>query len=244
MKNNYNLIELNNVKSTNTEIKKYLNKDNNLINFCISASNQSNGYGRRKSKWFSYNGNIHLSLLLKPKCNIRKVNQISFITAVSIGKTLNKINKIIKVKYKWPNDIILNKKKLGGIIIETSSTNNQKINWCIIGIGLNIKKFPNLKNNEFKATSLMNEKIKLNRNIFIKLFLKIFFNNYKLWKEKGFTFIKKQWISNVYKINNNIIIKKNNRYIEGKLLNLLSNGCIKLNSKGLIKKIQFGEQVI
>ena len=57
MKNNYNLIELNNVKSTNTEIKKYLNKDNNLINFCISASNHSNGYGRRKSKWFSYNGN-------------------------------------------------------------------------------------------------------------------------------------------------------------------------------------------
>ena len=221
MKKKYNLINLKTVKSTNLEIKKMISSKININNLCLSADNQTDGYGRRNAKWFSYKGNIHLSILVKPKCSIHEVNQLSFMTSITLGDTLKKIKSNINIKYKWPNDILLNKKKIAGVIVETSSFVNKKIKWVIIGIGLNIKKSPNLNTKEFKITSLNKEKIYVRKDDFIDLFLQRFFRNYESWKKKGFNFIKKDWISNVYKKNNKIVVKYQNNYIKGKILDLL-----------------------
>ena len=244
MKKKYNLINLKTVKSTNLELKKLFSLNKSINNLCLSASNQTNGYGRRNNKWFSYNGNVHLSILLKPKCKINKVNQLSFMTSISIGNTLKKIKNNINIKYKWPNDIILNKKKVAGVIIETSSFVNRNIKWVIIGIGLNIKKYPNLNKTDFKITSLNKEKIHIDKNFFISEFLKIFFKNYESWKKKGFNFIKKEWVINVYKQNEKIIVKYQNNYIKGKLVNLLINGGIKLKTREKTRKLFYGDQII
>ena len=67
MKKKFNLIKLKTVKSTNLELKKMISSDTSINNLCLIADNQTEGYGRRKTKWFSYKGNIHLSFLLKPK---------------------------------------------------------------------------------------------------------------------------------------------------------------------------------
>ena len=244
MKKKYNLINLKTVKSTNLEIKKMISSKININNLCLSADNQTDGYGRRNAKWFSYKGNIHLSILVKPKCSINEVNQLSFMTSITLGDTLKKIKSNINIKYKWPNDILLNKKKIAGVIIETSSFVNKKIKWVIIGIGLNIKKSPNLNTKEFKITSLNKEKIYVRKDDFIDSFLQRFFRNYEFWKKKGFNFIKKDWISNVYKKNNKIVVKYQNNYIKGKLVNLLINGGIKLKTNGETKELFYGEQII
>ena len=243
MKKKYNLIKLKTVKSTNIEIKKMVSSNEQINHLCVSANNQTNGYGRRNTKWFSYNGNIHLSILLKPKCRINNVNQLSFMTSISLGETLKKIKKNINIKYKWPNDILLNKKKIGGVLIETSSYVNKKIKWVIIGIGLNIIKSPNLKKKEFKITSLNKEKVFIEKDSFIDSFLKIFFFNYEFWEKKGFNFIKKSWISNVYKVNNKIIVKYKNNCIKGKIVDLLINGGIKLKTRKETKEIFYGDQI-
>ena len=243
MKKKYNLINLKTVKSTNLEIKKMISSKVNINNLCLSADNQTDGYGRRNAKWFSYKGNIHLSILVKPKCSINEVNQLSFMTSITLGDTLKKIKSNINIKYKWPNDILLNKKKIAGVIIETSSFVNKKIKWVIIGIGLNIKKSPNLNTKEFKITSLNKEKIYVRKDDFIDSFLQRFFRNYEFWKKKGFNFIKKDWISNVYKKNNKIVVKYQNNYIKGKILDLLINGGIKLKTSKETKELFYGDQI-
>ena len=243
MKKKYNLINLKTVKSTNLEIKKMISSKININNLCLSADNQTDGYGRRNAKWFSYKGNIHLSILVKPKCSINEVNQLSFMTSITLGDTLKKIKSNINIKYKWPNDILLNKKKIAGVIVETSSFVNKKIKWVIIGIGLNIKKSPNLNTKEFKITSLNKEKIYVRKDDFIDSFLQRFFRNYEFWKKKGFNFIKKKWISNVYKKNNKIVVKYQNNYIKGKILDLLINGGIKLKTSKETKELFYGDQI-
>lgn len=243
MKKKYNLINLKTVKSTNLEIKKMISSKININNLCLSADNQTDGYGRRNAKWFSYKGNIHLSILVKPKCSINEVNQLSFMTSITLGDTLKKIKSNINIKYKWPNDILLNKKKIAGVIVETSSFVNKKIKWVIIGIGLNIKKSPNLNTKEFKITSLNKEKIYVRKDDFIDSFLQRFFRNYEFWKKKGFNFIKKNWISNVYKKNNKIVVKYQNNYIKGKILDLLINGGIKLKTSKETKELFYGDQI-
>ena len=141
-------------------------------------------------------------------------------------------------------DILLNKKKIAGILIETSSYLKNKIKWVIIGIGLNLINFPELKENNFKASSLKKEKILIEKDVFTDLFLKIFFKNYSLWKKKGFNFVKNKWMSNIYKKNNNITIKHQNNYVKGKLINLLINGGIKLEIRNKTKVFFYGDQVL
>ena len=238
----FKLINLKNVTSTNIEIKKFINKK--FKNICLTSDLQTGGYGRRKTKWFSYKGNMHLSILLKPNCFLNVVNQLSFVSAITIGDTLKKIKKNIKFNYKWPNDILINKKKAGGIVIETSSNKDIKIKWVIIGIGLNIKKSPKLKNINLKATSLIDEKILIEKKIFINFFLKNFFKNYNLWKIKGFNPIKKKWLLNIYKKNNKITIKNNNKIVNGTFVDLLSNGAIKLKINNNLKNFYYGDQII
>ena len=238
----FKLINLKNVTSTNIEIKKFINKK--FKNICLTSDLQTGGYGRRKTKWFSYKGNMHLSILLKPNCFLNVVNQLSFVSAITIGDTLKKIKRNIKFNYKWPNDILINKKKAGGIVIETSSNKDIKIKWVIIGIGLNIKKSPKLKNINLKATSLIDEKILIEKKIFINFFLKNFFKNYNLWKIKGFNPIKKKWLLNIYKKNNKITIKNNNKIVNGTFVDLLSNGAIKLKINNNLKNFYYGDQII
>ena len=242
MTEKFKLINVKNVTSTNIEIKKFINKK--FKNICLTSDLQTGGYGRRKTKWFSYKGNMHLSILLKPNCFLNVVNQLSFVSAITIGDTLKKIKRNIKFNYKWPNDILINKKKAGGIVIETSSNKDIKIKWVIIGIGLNIKKSPKLKNINLKATSLIDEKILIEKKIFINFFLKNFFKNYNLWKIKGFEPIKKKWLLNIYKKNNKITIKNNNKIVNGTFVDLLSNGAIKLKINNNLKNFYYGDQII
>ena len=243
MKKKYNLINLKTVKSTNLEIKKMISSKININNLCLSADNQTDGYGRRNAKWFSYKGNIHLSILVKPKCSINEVNQLSFMTSITLGDTLKKIKSNINIKYKWPNDILLNKKKIGGILVETSTYLNKNIKWVIIGVGLNLIKFPKLKKKEFQITSLEKEKIYINKEDFIDSFLEIFFKNYESWKKKGFNFIKKKWMSSMFKKKDKVIVKYQNNYIKGKILDLLINGGIKLKTSKETKELFYGDQI-
>ena len=244
MQKKYSLLNYKSLDSTNKKIKRLIKMKKKSGNFCVSSITQTNGYGRRNTIWHSYNGNVHLSIFLRPDCLIKQVNQLSFLTSISINQTLKQFKNRNKIQYKWPNDMLLNERKFAGILLETSLNSNKKINWVIIGVGVNLKKYPQLKKEMFKATSLHKENILIDRDNFIKDFLEIFFKNFEKWKKSGFKFIKKDWLSNVYKKRGIIIVKKGNQYIKGKLINLLTNGSIKIKSNKKMKEIYFGDQII
>ena len=99
-KKDFNLINLDKVDSTSKRLKYLIKKNNKIDNVCVSSNFQTDGYGRRKSKWISYNGNLHLSILIKPFCNIKVVNQLSFISAISMGELIKENTNWKKQKMK------------------------------------------------------------------------------------------------------------------------------------------------
>ena len=139
---------------------------------------------------------------------VSKINQLSFISALSFGEIISSKKNKNKIKYKWPNDILLNKSKVGGIIIESSINVKKKVKWIIIGVGINITKSPKLKNESIKATSLHEQKIIINKDTLTHLLINNFFKNYIKWKKDGFKHFKKKWENNLIKKNNKVIIKK------------------------------------
>lgn len=129
------IINLESIDSTN-EYAKRIAKDVNE-NVLIIANNQTNGRGTHGRNWFSEEGkNILMSFLIK---DIKDYKSIDGIT-IKIGKIIHEIlsSKFdLNFEIKLPNDILCNGKKICGILCESSIVNN-KVNYLIIGIGINV----------------------------------------------------------------------------------------------------------
>lgn len=148
------IIKLNSIDSTNEYAKRIAKEENE--NILIIANNQTNGRGTHGRNWYSEEGqNILMSFLIK---DIKDYKSIDGIT-IEIGKVIHEIlsSKFdLNFEIKLPNDILCNGKKICGILCESSMTND-KVNYLIIGIGLNVNQVN--FNDEIKeiATSLKNE---------------------------------------------------------------------------------------
>ena len=145
----------------------------------ILADEQYDGKGRGNKKWISPKGGLWMSLIIKPKIELNKINILSLISAISVCEIINEISNL-ESRIKWPNDIVIDNKKIAGIIID-SSTNGSNIDYIVIGIGINIV-VDILKINLFlssserlsqKVTSLQNEvkEICIDRFILLKQLL-------------------------------------------------------------------------
>lgn len=134
MPNGIKKIHLSEVDSTNNICKKEL--EHSDLPLLVIAKKQTNGRGRNNNSWASPEGNIHMSFGFK---SIHLSEGLSvkagYITAELIYKIYKK-----RVLLKWPNDLIFLDKKIGGVLVETSSIKNQF--YTIIGIGINLKIIP------------------------------------------------------------------------------------------------------
>ena len=102
----------------------------------LITDNQKYGRGRRQNKWVASKGNsLTFSFILRPQTNIDKFGLLPLLTGVSIVQSI-KSSTSIQTGLKWPNDIMLTGKKMGGILIESKTTPNRL--GVVVGVGLNI----------------------------------------------------------------------------------------------------------
>jgi BirA family biotin operon repressor/biotin-[acetyl-CoA-carboxylase] ligase len=109
----------------------------------VLAESQRRGKGRMGRSWYSPPGEgIYLSVLLKPLFSPSRVYQMTFMAAVAVAETIrNSLN--LNLQVKWPNDLILRNKKVGGILTELKASSDQI--YCVvlgIGVNANITQFP------------------------------------------------------------------------------------------------------
>ncbi len=130
------------IDSTNLQAKKYA-EEPDADGALFLADEQTKGRGRRGRSWNSPAGdNIFMSLLLKPKLCPESASMMTLITALATAAAAEQMTGL-EVKIKWPNDIVVNKKKICGILTEMSSEADY-IHYLVIGIGINVntKIFP------------------------------------------------------------------------------------------------------
>ncbi|MEA1912968.1 MAG: biotin--[acetyl-CoA-carboxylase] ligase [candidate division WOR-3 bacterium] len=127
------IIKLEEVDSTNEWIKKNRKRLSDLDS--VIAITQTAGKGRGSNRWFSPPGGLWLSLMIEKFPGNR--GSLSLASSVATAETLE--NYGLEVHLKWPNDIIVNSKKIGGVLIEKAQDG------LVVGIGLNL----NVKNSDF-----------------------------------------------------------------------------------------------
>ena len=140
--------KFNRVKSTNNTAIRIIKKTN--YNFgMVVAETQSNGRGQYGRKWISSKGNLFVSFFNELNKKDLSINSITKINCLLVKKLLSMFTKK-KIIFKKPNDILINKKKISGILQEVIFLNKKK--FLITGIGINIVKNPYIRN--YPATNL------------------------------------------------------------------------------------------
>ena len=115
----------------------------------VVSENQTAGKGQYGKKWISLKGNLFVSFFCKFNDLKYTLKQLTVINCFLVKKTLSHFYKG-KIFYKKPNDLLINKKKICGILQEV--INEKGINYIIIGIGINVKKNPKIT--KYPATNL------------------------------------------------------------------------------------------
>lgn len=128
------VVVLQKTESTNDIAKEHA-RSGTEEGLLIVAGEQTKGRGRRGRLWHSDLGGLYFSILLRPKLALADISQITLLIAVSIVQVLQEQYQLAAT-IKWPNDILINDKKVGGILTELSA-DAETVKYLIIGIGIN-----------------------------------------------------------------------------------------------------------
>lgn len=208
----------------------------------VLAEAQTKGRGRLGRSWFSpkYKG-IYLSLLLRPKILPTQTPLLTLLSGVSVCEAIQGVT-ALDARLKWPNDIFIQHKKLGGILTELAAETDVTA-FVVIGIGLNV-------NNEKKdlvagATSLKElKRQKINRRELLQELLRRIEANYLSFQEKGATIILDKWRNFNLTLGKRVKVILPKAQLEGEALDIDSDGGLLLRKdSGLIEKVMAGDIV-
>lgn len=205
----------------------------------VIADQQTAGKGRLGRSWFSPPGTgIWMSLILRPDIPLSSTPQLTLLTAVALAQVFK--NYSAGVGIKWPNDLLINGKKVAGILTELNAETD-RINYIIIGIGINVNQesdyFP--AELESKATSLRIETGQvMPRNKLIIEIIHQWEKLYLLYLEQGFEPVKALWESHAVSLGREIIARTLQGNIKGYAEGITPDGVLLLrDEQGDLHKI-------
>ncbi len=132
------IIELDTIDSTNNYAMQLIDADTAQAGMTIISAEQTQGKGQRGKQWITAPGeSLLMSIICRPYCELEHQFLFNATIAVAVANFLTELYEYWDIRIKWPNDIIINDKKAGGILIENVLRGNSW-SYSIIGLGLNI----------------------------------------------------------------------------------------------------------
>ena len=206
----------------------------------VIAEHQSKGRGRLGRKWVSPRGKgAYLSVILRPDILLRELSAVTLFTALSVAKTIREFVDL-PAFIKWPNDILVNKRKVCGILTELDGEAD-KINFVIAGIGININTKRELLPKD--ASSLLAEKgEKVSRVEFVKSLLRNLDRYYRIFNKGKINKIVEEYKKFSSVLDRMVQINYHNRLISGQAVNIDDEGALILRmDSGFNERILAGD---
>ena len=198
----------------------------------IIAERQSAGKGRLGREWFSPAGGIWLSIILYPQLPPSYIPRITLMTAVAVVKAI-KMCVQIEPQIKWPNDILINEKKVCGILTEMSAELDI-IHWIVVGIGINAnidhREFPeDIQENAISLKEFLGKEIL--RVKMVQIFLQEFEKYYEGLKRREFSSILKEWKLYSHTLGKKTKVDIGERIIAGEAIDINESGALILKKE-------------
>lgn len=222
--------------STNEAVGKRA-AETGLDRLIVQADIQTAGRGRRGRPWKCQEGNLFFSLALNVE-NVARLGEYSFLTALALAQAIEDIDPNLAPECKWPNDVLLNGKKMSGILLETDG--KKGIERLIVGAGVNIVPV-GAENMLYPVASLAEEGCTVSKEAVLSAFMNRFDLLDKLRKKEGFSPVLDGWKSRAYGLGTQIAVNLPDRRLTGTFSGLDKDGCLLLNNADGEHKITAGD---
>ncbi len=223
------------LESTNDEALRLSPTLSGKDKIVITARRQTKGRGRRGRSWAGLEGNLFMSLLLHwPQA---ESGALVFIVSLALLRAVRQFLPRADVCLKWPNDVLVNGKKVSGILLETAASG-----MMVAGIGVNIEAAPKSREILYAVTSLRRAGINCSRIDFLKAFLLKFDEVRGIYKRSGMSELAAIWQSHAKGIGRPITVHMPKTEEKGIFKGIDGNGLLLLESlSGRVKTISAGD---
>lgn len=210
----------------------------------VLAEQQTAGRGRMGRSWHSPKGKgVWMSLILRPLVPLQFTPQLTLLVAVALCRAIRQIEPV-PVAIKWPNDLLIEGKKVSGILLE-SSAEDERLKYVIAGIGISV----NLRSEDYigelleKATSLrITSGAEWSRSELIRTFLEQFEQLYTLYHEEGFEPIRVAWEALTISLGRPLLARTTKGNVEGVAESIDEMGALLVRqSDGTLTKLYSAE---
>ena len=234
----YRLVALDSVDSTNEEAKR-LAAGGAADRTVVWAGEQTAGKARRGRGWVSEPGNLYCSILLRPDVAAARAMQIGFVAADGLADALAAaLPDGAAVQCKWPNDLLVEGRKVAGILLEASSGGTS--DWLVVGVGVNVAHSP--AGVEFPATSLRAEGCgDLEAETLLGDFCRRFAAWLETWKSAGFAPVRSAWLRRARGIGETLVVRLERGTLEGTFAGLDGDGALILETSDGRRRITSGD---
>jgi BirA family biotin operon repressor/biotin-[acetyl-CoA-carboxylase] ligase len=203
----------------------------------VWTHDQTAGKGRQGNTWTSFPGNLYVSAVFRPETDAMTASQLSFVAALALAETLTDVlPPTASVAVKWPNDVLVDGKKIAGILLEAESAGAAKIKWIIAGIGVNITGAPE------GAASLTHFGVKMESGRLLEILWSRLSLCYNVWKTSGFEPVRQGWLRYAAYIGQQISVRLPGETFTGKFLGVDGQGVLEVETQdGKTRRVSSGE---
>lgn len=222
----YRLIELDEIDSTNEEARRRAaGGDGGPV--WIMAHAQTAGRGRRGREWSSPRGNLMATLLMSPHCAPPEAALLSFVAALAVHDTLCRWMPAERVRLKWPNDTLVDGRKISGILLETATAGDRReLPWLAIGIGINLVHAPALAT--YPATFVNEHGIAPAPLAALAELAGAWDARFRIWQAQGFPAIRAAWLAHAAGLQTMIDVRLPGETISGIFETIRPDGALEL----------------
>ena len=224
----FSVVALGSVGSTNDEAKDRA-RSGSPERTVIWARRQESGRGRRGRAWTSPEGNLYTSTILRPRVTPATAAQMSFVASLAIAETAEAfLPPMAQVRCKWPNDVLVNGRKVAGILLESEARADGRLAWLVLGVGINLRHYP--EGTEFAATSLAEEGADhAEPAVALEIYAQKLDRWYARWQAEGFDPVRAAWLARAVNLGGPVRVRLADRELTGTFVDLDSDGVLLLD---------------
>ncbi|MDY0870408.1 biotin--[acetyl-CoA-carboxylase] ligase [Dongia rigui] len=227
------------IDSTNDALKAraMLGAEEGIV---LRADVQTAGKGRRGRFWVSEAGNLYTSLLLRPTKTPAEAATLGFVMAIALGRLLRAVLNV-PVEHKWPNDVLVDGAKISGILLESGGITGGKVDWLVLGIGVNLRHHP--AETLYPTTDLLaSGGPPLTPDQALDLLLAEFRPLYAAWVAGGFAALRADWLAHCRGLGDPIMARLERGEVSGRFEDIDADGTLLLRmDDGALKRIAAGD---
>lgn len=226
----YALAAFETIDSTNAELKRHIERgkgDDRLVAWSLV---QTEGRGRRGRVWSGPSGNLMCSVLLWPQCGLAAASQLSFVAALAVFDLVRaSLPADRRISLKWPNDVLVEGKKISGILLEAGGWMPGAAGWIVVGTGVNLCHHP--LDTEWPATDIRAEGGEAPGPARALEGFCAAFEAWRVrWASEGFEPIRRRWLDHAHRLGEEVVARMEREAVRGRFMGIDPDGSLVLET--------------